>query len=173
MIMVRNKPKLILVYRVVNKVLGSIEYIRNYVKIQIVAARFKSCGEDVIIDYNVWFNNPGNISVGNDCYIGQNVFINAIGDITIGDSCAIAASCKLISGNHGIANNGVMINHQEYSIDEIVIKEDVWLGYNVVVLAGSVIGKGCVVAAGSVVSGCFDEFSIIGGIPARKIGVRT
>ena len=52
---------------------------------------------------------------------------------------------------------------------DIVVGNDVWLGRNSVVLPGSRIGDGAIVAAHSVVSGVVEPYTLVGGNPARKI----
>ena len=60
-------------------------------------------------------------------------------------------------------------NNKIYSI---VIKDDVWIGSKCILLSGTYLEKGCVVSAGSVVSGKFDPYSVIAGNPARVIKKR-
>ena len=55
-------------------------------------------------------------------------------------------------------------NGKEYSI---VIEDDVWIGAKVIVVSGTKIGRGSVVAAGSVVSGEIPPYSIVVGNPGR------
>jgi len=50
-----------------------------------------------------------------------------------------------------------------------VIEDDVFIGMGVIVLKGSHLGRGCVVGAGSVVSGTFPPGSIVAGNPARVV----
>ncbi len=56
---------------------------------------------------------------------------------------------------------------------DIIIEEDVWLGANCVVLAGVCVGKGAVIAAGAIVTKNVAPYTIVGGVPAREIGIRT
>ena len=51
----------------------------------------------------------------------------------------------------------------------MVIEEDVWCGANVVILKGVTIGRGSIVAAGSVVTKSCPPYSVIGGVPAKVI----
>lgn len=48
-----------------------------------------------------------------------------------------------------------------------------WIGVNAIVLKGVTIKKGAVVAAGAVVTKDVDEYTIVAGIPAVKIGERS
>lgn len=52
------------------------------------------------------------------------------------------------------------------------IGDDVWIGANAVVLRGCIIGKGAVIAAGAIVTKNVEEYSIVGGVPAREISKR-
>ena len=169
MIEVRKYGGAIFLFKIFNKLISYLIYLTNFFKVQIVASKFKFCGEEVVIDYDVWFNNAHNISIGSRTFIGKSVLVNAIGEITIGSRCGIAAGSKLISGNY------VHDNYEKHIFDEmssspIILGNDVWLGYGVTILAGVTLGEGCIVSAGSVVTKSFDRFSIISGIPAKKIG---
>ena len=55
----------------------------------------------------------------------------------------------------------------------IVIEDDVWLGFGVIVLDGVRIGKGAVIGAGAVVTKDIPEGAIAAGIPARVIKMRS
>lgn len=55
---------------------------------------------------------------------------------------------------------------------KIKIGDDVWVGANVTILKGVEIGQGAIIAAGSVVNKSVEPFSIVGGVPAKKIAER-
>lgn len=57
---------------------------------------------------------------------------------------------------------------KRYSKD-VIVEEDVWLGARVTLLAGTHIGRGSIIAAGAVVTGCVPAYSIWGGVPAKFI----
>lgn len=54
----------------------------------------------------------------------------------------------------------------------VTIEDDVWTGANITILKGVTIGRGSVVAAGSVVTKSCPPYSIIGGVPAKIIKYR-
>jgi acetyltransferase-like isoleucine patch superfamily enzyme len=54
----------------------------------------------------------------------------------------------------------------------VIIEDGCWLGANVTILKGVTLGRGCVVAAGAVVTNSFPPYSIIAGVPARLIKMR-
>jgi maltose O-acetyltransferase len=55
---------------------------------------------------------------------------------------------------------------------DVIIGNQVWIGFRAIILPGVRIGDGAVVAAGAVVTHDVDPFTIVAGVPARKIGNR-
>jgi len=158
-------------YRITNKLV----FVFNRIKTQILVDQLSEIGVDSTIDFNVTMHYVENIKIGSNVFIGRNVLLAAYDSITIGDGCAIAAGCKLISGNHSYSQPGSVNNQsvKTYILDPIILENDVWLGYNVIVLPGVILGRECIVAAGSVVTKSFPEFSIIAGVPAKIIKMRN
>lgn len=52
---------------------------------------------------------------------------------------------------------------------DIIVEEDVWMGINVTLLNGAHIGRGCIVGAGSIISGEWPPYAVIAGNPARIV----
>ena len=66
-----------------------------------------------------------------------------------------------------------LLNEEEpLSKGDIVVEDDVWLGYGVTVLSGVRIGQGAVIAAGAVVTKDIPPYAIAGGVPAKVIRYR-
>ncbi|MET3527159.1 acyltransferase [Phenylobacterium koreense] len=116
----------------------------------------------------------GELIIGEDCAINSGTVIYTGNGVRIGDAVLIAANCTLAPTNHAFADVTKRIRDQGFlpSKGGIVIEDDVWLGANVVVLDGAVIGKGCVVAAGAVVRGRLEPYSVYAGVPAKRTGAR-
>lgn len=55
---------------------------------------------------------------------------------------------------------------------DVIIEKDVWCGANVTILKGVKIGRGCIIAAGAVVTRSLPPYSIAGGVPAKVIKKR-
>lgn len=116
----------------------------------------------------------GDVVIGADCALNSGTVIYTGNGVRIGEGVLIAANCTLAPTNHEFGDAGRRIRDQGFqpSRGGIVIGDDVWLGANVVVLDGAVIGKGCVIAAGAVVRGMLEPYSIYAGAPAKRVGAR-
>ena len=55
---------------------------------------------------------------------------------------------------------------------DIIVADDVWIGYRATILSGVHIGQGAVIAAGAVVTKDVPSYAIVGGVPARVIKYR-
>jgi acetyltransferase-like isoleucine patch superfamily enzyme len=115
----------------------------------------------------------GSICIGADSHVQQRCYFSAfLGRIQIGCRAEIAPNCGFYAHNHGVAL-GKSIREQPLSTKGgLVIEDDVWLGFGVVVLDGVRVGNGAVIAAGSVVTVDIPENAIASGNPARVIRFR-
>ena len=120
-------------------------------------------GEDIRSLYDT------HITIDENAYIGPYVVIAGTGDIKIGKNCLIAPHCGIFANNHVFTDPALTIEEQGVTGKGIVIEDDCWLGHNVTVLDGVIIGKGSIIGAGSVVNKSIPPFSIAVGTPARII----
>jgi acetyltransferase-like isoleucine patch superfamily enzyme len=79
----------------------------------------------------------------------------------------------IFSSQHRYNIEGVPILFQGHEKKRVSIGKDVWIGANAVILPGVTIGDGAIIGAGAVVTGDVEPYSIVGGVPARKIGERN
>lgn len=133
--------------------------------------------EGVVIDSFVKIKPAGGTG---DVFIGPHTVINSgcvlyTGNgIRMGTGVAIAANCTFAPVNHEYKRRDLPIRSQGFrpSKGGIIIGNDVWIGANCVFLDGTVIGDGCVIAAGSVVRGTLEAYTVYGGSPLVKLGER-
>jgi acetyltransferase-like isoleucine patch superfamily enzyme len=166
------------------------ETIKSYIKIIKNKKRFKHC--------KIYTNSIGkNVFLGKQCRINQQVillngvsindfsYVNSntlIGEGSkIGKFCSIGYNCQIgpyehpirfittspyLYGKRSILNEGAFWN--EFS-SNVIIGNDVWVGSNVTILQGVTIGDGAIIAAGAVVTKDVAPYSVVGGVPAKKI----
>ena len=100
-------------------------------------------------------------------FIGRNTYLGVYQPLSIGANTIIGAYCYLISGNHRYEERDIPIRDQGFTGAAIIIEADVWIGTHAVVLPGVTIGKGAIVAAGSIVRKDIPPYEIWGGVPAK------
>lgn len=119
----------------------------------------------------VTFHFGENISIGNSV-IGEFTYFNGYGGIDIGDKVLIGAYSMFYSHDHNFNDLTKPIWHQGLKKKPIIIKDNVFIGCNVVVLGGVTINEGAVIGAGSVVVSDVPQNAIVAGVPAKVIGER-
>jgi acetyltransferase-like isoleucine patch superfamily enzyme len=125
----------------------------------------------------------GCITIGRHSYIGGRTLIEAMTSIRIGDDVAISHDCYLLDSNshptspairqatlREFANTRRNVERPaETDSAPIEIESNVWIGFNSIILKGVTVGRGSIVACGSVVTSNVPRFSIVAGNPARVV----
>lgn len=88
--------------------------------------------------------------------------------------CAIAEGLTVHTGNHarvvGMYITDINDDNKPAGYDrDVIVEEDVWIGSNVTLLSGVIVGRGTTVAAGAVVAKSMPPYCICGGVPAKFI----
>lgn len=124
---------------------------------------------------------PHKMNIGNNVYIGKYCSLEA--DINIGNNVLIGNNVGLIGRyDHDFTcveksiKDSPWIGDKNYSFKgkdlKIIVEDDVWIGYGSIILSGVKIGRGAIVAAGSVVLKDVAPYDIVGGNPAKVISRR-
>lgn len=143
-------------------------------------------GEDYVVDSNIPFSYLVELAcqkmtamlygmtIGNNVGLGSHgCYGVGVGSLEIGDNTIFGNYVSIHPENHVTYNVEVPIRLQGVrSKGGVKIGENSWIGAKVTILDGTVIGNGCVVAAGAVVKGHFPDNSVIGGVPARILKMR-
>ena len=114
----------------------------------------------------------GNFSIDPTSQLKSDCYVECKGQVRIGKCFHTGRGLTLLSSNHEYNDPTTLPYGKNYSRKTTKINDFVWCGANVTILPGSILEDGCIVAAGSVVRGCFSEGSILAGNPAVIVGRR-
>lgn len=127
-----------------------------------------SKGSSLIFEGKATFRNNNNIKIsGGKLKIGRNVFfnngnsINCRSEIIIGENTLFGEGVKIYDHDHKYKDTSQLIKNQDYNEKKIIIGSNVWIGSNVILLRGSIIGNNCVISAGSIIKGKIPDNSIV------------
>lgn len=109
----------------------------------------------------------GEISIADGAYINTGALIDATAPVTIGSKVFIAPRVNIITATHEIGDADMRAGGRAPS--PITIEDGVWIGTAASILPGVTIAKGCVVAAGAVVTKCTATNGLYAGVPAKRI----
>jgi acetyltransferase-like isoleucine patch superfamily enzyme len=128
------------------------------------------------------FANGGEIRIGNHCYVGENSRLWSAEVLTVGDRVLISHNVNICDTNSHEMDAGLrassyqnMLKHGhpkekgEIRTQPVTIGNDVWIGFNSIILKGVTIGEGAIISAGSLVISDVPPFSIVSGNPAVVI----
>lgn len=157
-------------------------------------AKEPNIGEDVILtnvslgDYTEVANHCElcDVTMGDYSYCAG---YNQIYYATIGKFCSIASNVRINPGNHPtytrIAQHHFTYRSEQYGFGKddqeffnwrksspVIIGNDVWIGHNATIMPGVRIGNGAVIGTGSIVTKDVEPYSMVVGIPVRKIKMR-
>ena len=179
-----------------------IDFLKRIIKITYVKAVHKDIKIKISVSSDVGrqskfqgFNIIGKRTVfsgqmGYGTYIGSGCSVYG----KIGKFCSIADDVRVIIGNHPARkfvstapcffstkkqNGFTFVNEQKFDEGKfaegkypVVIGNDVWIGNGARIIAGVKIGDGAIIAAGAVVNKDVEDYSIVGGVPAKEIRKR-
>lgn len=112
------------------------------------------------------------LAVGDNSNIGPFAYIGCSGFIEIGRNVMISPRVGIYAENHVYDSIEMPMKDQGVRRGFVKIEDDCWIASNSVILSGVTIGRGSVVAAGSVVTKDVPPYSVVAGVPARVIESR-
>ena len=98
-------------------------------------------------------SGTGKIEIGNDVFFNNNVSLNVLGTLKIGDNVLFGENVKLYDHDHRYGGFPFSINKHEFTVKNVSIGNNVWIGSGTIILKGTTIEDNVIVGAGSVVSG--------------------
>jgi len=125
------------------------------------------------------------VSSSSRFFYGENIFIGSRTNInrqcmlwagknakiTIGDDCLTGPRVTIIVSQYDVKGRDSVRSYPQKE-EDIVIGDDVWMGANCIILSGVHIGNGAIIAAGAVVVKDVEPYSVVAGVPAKKIKER-
>jgi acetyltransferase-like isoleucine patch superfamily enzyme len=137
-----------------------------------------SLGEDVMVHRDCWIQVvPGHgngkgakLIIKSHAGIGMGAHISAARQVVLEEYVLLGRNVYISDHAHAYENITLPISQQGINrIAPVTIGRETWLGENVVVLPGVIIGKHCVIGANSVVNRSIPDYSVAVGSPARVI----
>lgn len=132
------------------------------VRVGLLRAFGARIGRGVTIKPAVDVKYPWHLSVGDHCWIGERAWIDNLTAVRLEDNVCISQGAYLCTGNHDWTDP-----HFGLLLAPIHLCEGSWAGARSTLLPGTVLGRGAVAGAGSVVSGVVPAFAVYSGNPAR------
>ena len=125
-------------------------------------------GSGVTIYSGVEMRSPWKISIDDNSVIGNYCLLDGRRGLKIGKNVNVSSGVWIWTLHHDAQSSSF-----EAKGSEVVIEDYVWLCSRSTLLPGVHVKRGAIVASSAVVVKCVDEFSIVGGVPAKKIGDRN
>lgn len=114
------------------------------------------------------FDCTKSFRMGQNSVVNGNCRLDTRGGITIGDNVSVSSDVIILTADHDL-------NATDFSgsTRAVVIEDYVWIGTRATILPGVSIGKGAVIAAGSVVTKNVEPYNVVAGVPAKFIKNRN
>lgn len=144
-------------------------------------APVRAFGKDLHVGSRPRMWAPERIEIGDHCYLGHEVTIET--NCRLGRHVIVANRVAFVGRrDHDFRTPGVPVRFghwigaqrqpSPFRAEAVQVGDDVWIGFGAVLLSGVTIGRGAIVAAGSVVKQDVPPYAIVGGNPAVAIGMR-
>jgi maltose O-acetyltransferase len=157
-----------MLYQVISWAYNS--YLENKV---IDKSLLRECGIDVVLDHGVQINFPGRVILKDRVRIHSGTFIDSRGGVYIGEGSGLADHCTIITSNHRYRNAKRIPFDNVVDLKPVIIREFVWVGWDVMIMAGVEIGEGAIIGGGSAITKNVPPLAIMLGNPAKIIGYRS
>jgi len=133
---------------------------------------FQKTGRNINVERKAYFGNGHHLQIGDNSGVGPNCHIP--NNVIIGKDVMMAPNVTILNVNHPFKRTDIPMRLQKSTEkSQLNIGDDVWIGRNTIILPSvTQIGTGSIIGAGAVVTKNVEEFSIVGGNPARKIKSR-
>ena len=186
-----------IIYQLVNSSRGLPKFKGMYLRSLYYRFRVKHLGRNVLIDQNVFFAYPNEVTLAEFCYIDKNVtlmaktvevgkrvhlapnvFISGGGHFVAEDYSCVATKSSIITSSETLKNgsrsSGPMVPAVERDMirGKVILKKDAFVGAGCIILPNVVVGQGSVIAAGVTISKSTEPWSILVSPKNKILGYR-
>lgn len=127
-------------------------------------------GHGLTVGRDVTLLSAHRLTIGSDVYLAKGSWVNAIGGVVIEDQVVLAPYVVVSSSNHGFREGSVRFGGAHPA--PVHIGRGSWIASHATITAGSIVGKGNLVGANTVVSGTTPDHVVVGGVPGTILGPR-
>jgi maltose O-acetyltransferase len=138
----------------------------NTVRGWLARMALKCCGRKLKMSTGVNIFNADKMTVGNNVYIGPGCYFGG-GEIVLEDEVNIGPFAVVVAGKHTMRDGSFRFGPFEYG--RIHIGRGAWVCAHTVIASGVTIGKGCLVAGGSLVMNDVPDYGVVCGVPAKLL----
>lgn len=111
--------------------------------------------------------------IKDDVSIMNNCTISCMDCVVIGRGCLLGDNVFITDNFHGRGEKYEKdvnpIKRKLYSKGSVIIGDNVWIGRNACIMPNVTIGRGAIIAANAVVTKNVEQYTVVGGVPAKKI----
>lgn len=136
----------------------------KWIRYVVVKGFVRKCGRNVNIQNRARIGPS--LEIGNNSGIGENCRIGS--NTTIGNNVMMAPDVIICTENHKYTKE----SYEGWIKKPVVIEDNVWIGYRVIILPGVRIGRNAIIGAGAVVTKDVPPYAIVGGVPAKVLKMR-
>jgi len=136
-------------------------------------------GKQTVVNPNLYvYSLRSNVTVGDNCYLNRDMYFDASYPVTLKDFVMVGHGTKFVNSSHELNSDFTRLR-PNVPMNPIIVEEHAWLGANAMIIGQPcaegappvplTIGKGAIVAAGSVVTKSVPPYTVVAGIPAKVV----
>ena len=129
------------------RIIGKLNTIKHKIKLKILYKdRFSYKGLTIRGNFSAFIEDNASIEIGS-AFFNRGCSLNAHKRIMIGDNCLFGENVKVYDHNHIYKRKDVPISQQGFTVDDVIIGDNCWIGSDVIILKGVTIGDNVVIGA--------------------------
>ena len=159
----------------INKIKRLRKAIRWIIASTPLRSQFGYCAENAVIHYPIRIYNPKGLYLYENTSLAHDILVinTSKEKVIIKRNSVVAAKTTFVTNNHvSTVSVPIFLLHTNDISKDIIVEEECWIGTGAIILAGSRLGRGCIVGAGCIVNKDVPPYAVVVGCPARIIAVK-